>query len=132
MTRHTVIKSISIDRAPPVVQGVLSDPRQLPNWLFFDIATVHQLPSRGVWEIDASRQKGTLWVDPLPENHGVNFEVQLPEQNWFIPARIVPNEEGTTVLLTLIHSTGITKDQFARRVAFTVRELNLLKRLIES
>jgi len=131
MTRHNVIKSISIDRTPAAVLATLSDPKQLPKWLFFNITHVQPGPDGGGWEFHAAQEQGILNIFPLTDNHGVNYEILLPDQNWFIPIRIIPNEDGTTILLPLIHGKNLTNGQFTRRVASTVRELGLLKRLIE-
>ena len=132
MTRHNVIKSISINRAPAEVLAILTDPKQIPKWMFFNITHVRTAPSSTGWEIHASQQQGTLNISPLTDNHGVDYEIQLPDQNWLIPFRTVPNEDGTIILLPLIHGKDLTNFQFSSRVASTVRELGLLKRLIES
>lgn len=132
LTRHNVIKSISINRAPSEVFDVLTDPKQMPKWLFFSITGVRPGVSSRGWEIKASGQPGTLRISPLLENQGVDYEIQLPDQKWHIYLRIVPNEDGATILLPLIHGKNLTNSQFSNRVASSVRELGLLKRLMES
>ena len=132
MTRHNVVKSISINRAPAEVLATLADPKQLPKWLFFNITQVRLAPGGTGWEIQASEHQGTLNISPLTDNHGVDYQILLPDQNWLIPFRTVPNEDGTIILLPLIHGKDLTNYQFTSRVASTVRELGLLKRLIES
>lgn len=132
LTRHNVIKSISINRAPAEVLEILTDPKQLPKWLFFSITAVRPVVSSRGWEIKASGQTGTLRISPLMDNQGVDYEIQLPDQKWHIPFRIVPNEDGAIILLPLIHGKNLTNYQFSSRVASSVRELGLLKRLLES
>jgi hypothetical protein len=49
----------------------------------------------------------------------------------YVPLRIIPNDTGAEVMLTLFRQPGITEASFARDIAWVERDLLALKRLAE-
>jgi hypothetical protein len=60
------------------------------------------------------------WVTPAP---GVEI---------YIPLRVIANQSGAEVMLTLFHLPGMTDDKFSADAEWVQRDLAALKQLMES
>jgi hypothetical protein len=120
--------SESIDCPPDRVYEFVSDPRNLPRWSFFGAVT----RDGEEWRVETP--EGTVGFRFIERNAlGVlDHVVTLGSgEEVRVPMRVVPNGDGSEVLLTVFRSPGTTEQAFAADAGQVQRDLATLKRVLE-
>ena len=122
--------SVSIEREPEAVYAFASNPENLPQWA--------QGLGQGVkragehWEVKTGQ--GTVGLRFTPHNqYGVlDHTVMLPDgSEVYVPMRVMPNGEGSEVMLVLFRQPGMDEPEFARDAGLMQNDLLSLKALLE-
>jgi uncharacterized protein YndB with AHSA1/START domain len=120
--------SASIDCPPDRVYEFVSDPRNLPRWSFFRAVT----RAGQEWRAETPDgpvgfrfvERNTLGVLDHVVTLGSGEEVR-------VPMRVVPNGDGSEVLLTVFRSPGATEEALLADAQQVEKDLTTLKRLLE-
>jgi carbon monoxide dehydrogenase subunit G len=133
MTRPARTVSISIDASAPEVYAFVADPRNLTQWATGLGTAPAPLPD-GEWRVDTP--VGPMRVVFAPRNEfGVVDHVVRPfDGNGAVvdvPMRVLPNADGSEVLLTLFQQPGMSPEQYAADAALVEADLARLKQVIE-
>jgi hypothetical protein len=118
---------ISIARRPEEVYAFASDPRNMPRWAA-GLARSEFTQDGDAWMADAPF--GKVRVTFAPRNafgvldHDVTLESGLSIHN---PMRVLPNEEGSEFVFTLIRQPGMSDEEFANDKAAIEADLRTLK-----
>lgn len=122
--------SVSIDCPPPQVYDFIADPENLPKWaagLGRSVSNVN-----GEWIVQTS--SGPMGIRFVARNHlGVlDHRVLLPSgEEILVPMRVVANQEGSEVTVTVFRLPGMSPETFARDVRLVEHDLKTLKRTLE-
>lgn len=123
--------SVSIARAPDEVYAFASTPENLPRWATGLASAIRRVD--GEWIADGPA--GPVKVRLAPRNElGVLDHRVLPESGppILVPIRVIPNGGGSEVILTLVRERAVSDEEFARDAAWVARDLDALKRILES
>jgi hypothetical protein len=133
MLRPARTLSISIALPATVVYAFVSDPRHLPLWATGLGDNPTPLPD-GAWRVETSA--GPMRVSFVPPNpFGVVDHQVIPLSGEGtavdVPLRVVPNGEGSEVMLTLFQQPGMSDKQFAADAALVREDLHRLRHVLE-
>jgi hypothetical protein len=122
-------RSISIDAPPAAVLALVGDPRRLPEWA--------PAFARGVqrdgddWLIDTADGQARITVRVSPE-HGTVDLLRAADPTRGAFSRVVPNNEGSEFVFTLLFPDGTTETAVARQMATVEEELEAVRALCEA
>lgn len=123
--------SISIERDFHDVYEFAGRPRNFPRWAT-GLATTLE-PEGDHWV--ASTPDGPIRVRFTPRNDfGVLDHYVTPGNGVevYLPMRVVANGSGSEVIFTLFRTPGMTDEILARDIEWVMRDLGVLKTLLES
>ena len=122
--------TISIERSPEDVYEFASQPENLPQWaagLGLGIKRVGEH-----WEVRT--QDGAVGLRFTPRNdYGVLDHTVIPSDGpeVFVPMRVMPNGQGSEVMLGLFRQPDMDDATFARDAGLMQKDLQTLKTLLE-
>jgi hypothetical protein len=126
-------QTISVSIAAPTerVYAFASNPENLPRWVpsFFESVELVD----GEWL--AQSPLGRVVVEFVHDNdlgvldHTVTLASGARLTN---PMRVIPSEDGSEILFTLIQHQDMTDQQFQEDLELVLSDLNLLRELLES
>lgn len=123
--------SVSIARPADEVYRFVADPLNLPCWAEGLGGAVRKTADG--WIVDTPN--GPLDLRFAPQNdfgvldHWVSVK---PGEVVYVPVRVIANGAGSEMLLTLLRMPGMSDAAFAADAAQVQRDLERLKRLLES
>jgi hypothetical protein len=122
--------SIAIDRAPKDVSAFASNPENLPKWAAGLSSGIRK--SGNTWIADSPMGEVTVELTG-PNTFGVlDHDVILPSgQRVHVPMRVLVNDDGSEVVLTLYRLPGMSDQDFERDANMVERDLRTLKMLLE-
>jgi hypothetical protein len=123
--------SVSIDCPPERVAAFVSDPANLPQWAAAFVRSMRHTAEGWIAETTI----GPVGFEFVPANeYGVldHFARPAPGVEIRVPMRVVPNHTGSEVLFTVFETPDMKPGQFATDVATVERDLQTLKRVLES
>ncbi len=123
--------SVAIDSAPNEVEAFIRSPANLSRWatgLEGDISE-----RDGLITIARADGPATLRFAP-PNDFGVlDHDIVLASGvTTHVPMRVVANEEGSEVLITLFQADTITDREFSRDSSWVKRDLETLRDALEA
>ena len=117
--------SVSIERAPREVSDFVSEPRNLPRWAAGLARSVR--PDGDSWIAETAQ--GPVRVRFAASNaFGVLDHYVRPVA---VPMRVVPNGDGSEVLITVFQQPEMTEAQYQQDLGLVKRDLERLKRVLE-
>jgi uncharacterized protein YndB with AHSA1/START domain len=125
--------SVSIARPPNVVYQFAVKPENLPKWAV-GLGTSFRPRRDGSWLAEGG-PVGSATVRFEAQNglgvldHDVTVTSGETIHN---PIRVIPNGKGSEVVFTLFRRPGVSADQFAEDASAVEKDLNTLKRLLET
>lgn len=123
--------SVSIARPADEVYRFVADPLNLPCWAEGLGGAVRKTADG--WIVDTPN--GPLDLRFAPQNDfGVldHWVIVKPGDVVYVPMRVIANGAGSEILLTLLRMPGMSDAAFAADAAQVQRDLERLKRLLES
>ena len=131
MLRHSITKTVSIAAPPARVFAFLAE---AANWLRWAIVNVKSVkPAAGDWwEMETPAGKARLRLRPNAALGTLDHDFQAPDASWTVPARVVPNGDGSEFMITFFQPPSFTREFFEEQAALVDRELAQLKLLMES
>ncbi len=135
MTPLRAARTLSISLAAPAadVYAFVADPRRLPEWATGLGTTPTPLPD-GAWRLETPA--GPIRVVFAPANDfGVVDHVVTPLTRGGpavdVPLRVIPNGNGSEVMITLFQQPGMSDAQYAADGALVHADLERLKHVLE-
>jgi hypothetical protein len=127
---RSTIKSVDIQAAPDKVYTFLSNPINWPEYAVVNLRSVS--PGQNGWFKAVTKfGEGEIKVNPVKE-YGVLDHVWKDSQaTWQVYARVVPNGEGATVMMTLFQPSVMTDQQFDHAMREMDIEMEKLKEIME-
>jgi len=123
--------SVSIAASPEVVYAFVSDPLNLPKWAAGLGQSVGQIDGR--WIVETASGPATVEFAPHNTLGVLDHTVTLPSgERIFVPIRVIRNDGGAEVLLTLFQTPGMTEQQFAKDAGLVQKDLATLKQIMEA
>jgi hypothetical protein len=122
--------SVAIDLEPEAVYAFASNPENLLQWASGLGQGVNRAGEH--WEVQT--QEGTVGLRFTPHNqYGVlDHTVVLPDgTEVYVPMRVMPNGNGSEVMLGLFRQPGMEDAEFARDAGLMQNDLWALKALLE-
>lgn len=121
-------RSISIATPPATVLDLVGDPRRLPDWAPEFASAVE--PDGQDWLIDAGGTQLRIRVDHSAE-HGIVDLTRPGDPGRGARMRVLPNEEGSEFVFTLIFPAGTPAEAIAAQMGTVESELRTVRELCE-
>jgi hypothetical protein len=135
VTRRRAARTLSVSIAAPAtdVYAFAADPRRLPEWATGLGSAPTPLPD-GAWRVETPA--GPMRVRFAPANDfGVIDHVVTPLTGGGpavdVPLRVIPNGDGSEVVITIFQQPGMSDEQYAADGALVQADLGRLKHALE-
>ena len=123
--------SVSIQRQPKRVYDFVSNPPNLPRWATTFCRSVRRL--RGQWIIQTPQGPVNIRLARKNAVGVLDHEVRpAAGSTVFVPMRVVPNNRGSEVLLTLFRQTGMSATRYVQDIDLVKQDLKTLKSVMEA
>jgi hypothetical protein len=128
MKSHTI--SISIKKDLKTVYEFISNLENLPRWASSTFPSIKEI--NGEWLIDTPQGQNKVKLTER-NNFGIlDHYVELPfGVEVYIPMRVVKNNNGSEVMVTVFQTTEMTKEVYEKDLQTVNIDLNQLKTVIE-
>ena len=128
---RSAIKSIDIAAAPEEIYHFLSNPMNWPQYAVVNLKSVS--PGRDGWFKAVTKfGEGEIKIEGV-KNLGVFDHIwRDPQATWKVYGRVVPNSEGSTVMMTLFQPTMMSDAQFDHAMKEMDIEMAKLKEVLEA
>ncbi len=127
---RSATKTVDIEAAPEKVHEFVSN---LLNWPQFAVVNLRLVtPGQDGWFNAVTKfGHGQLKMLPVQELGIFDHLWKDPQASWRVFARVVPNGEGSTVMMTLFQPPVMTDAQFDQAMREMDVEMNKLKEIME-
>lgn len=126
---RAVTLTVTIDCSAGKVYDYVRDPRNLPEWSFFEDVEDRDGRWIAIWE-------GTEHQVVMTKRNDlgvVDHLVLLPsDEEVHVPMRVIPNGRGAEVLFTLFQTPNMSDGQFARDGEAVRQDLDRLRAVLEA
>ena len=127
---RSAIKSVDIQAAPEKAFAFLCDPLNWPQYAIVNLRTVN--PGQNGWCKAVTKfGEGEIRVDPVKEFGILDHQWRDPQASWKVHSRVVPNGDGSTVMMTLFQPLVMTDQQFDQAMKGMDTEMAKLKEILE-
>jgi uncharacterized protein YndB with AHSA1/START domain len=127
---RSAIKSTDIAATPDKVYAFLSDPLNWPQYAVVNLRSVS--PGHDGWFKAVTKfGGGEIKVEGVKEFGILDHIWKDPQATWRVYARVVPNAEGSTVMMTLFQPPVMTDQQFDEAMKEMDTEMAKLKEILE-
>jgi hypothetical protein len=122
--------SISINRDPKTVYDFISNLGNLPKWAPSTFPSIKEVD--GEWLVDTPQGQNKVTLTEK-NNFGIlDHYVRLTSgMVVYVPMRVVKNDDGSEVMLTVFQISEMTDEVFAEDIKMVEKDLNHLKTIIE-
>lgn len=130
-TARSVTKTVSLARPAAEVFAFLADPANWPRWAVVNIQAIEPTADPDWWLMDTPRGAARLRIRGNAEEGLLDHDYLDREASWTVPARVVPNGEGSEFLITFFQPPGFSDTYFDEQSALIDNEMAALKRELE-
>jgi Polyketide cyclase / dehydrase and lipid transport len=128
-TTQSLTRSTTVAAAPSAVLDLVGDPRTLPRWAPAFARGVR--PDEGDrWVVDSGAGEFVIRVLRRSDAAGT-VDFVAPDEDRGLFTRVVPNGDGSELVLTLIISPQITPEALERQTAVLEAEVRAIRDLCE-
>lgn len=108
----------------------LSDVQNLPTWHRSFCRSVEKGPEG--WRVQTHRSKISVRVLRDDRSGVVDFLFRFaPDFEWLVPTRVLPNGDGSEIILTLIQPDGTSETDYQRHLQWGFEALRELRKKLE-
>lgn len=123
--------TISIERTPEAVYAFASNPENLPQWAAGLGQGIKRVGDH--WQVITGDSTVDLRFTPQNEYGVMDHTVTVADgSEVYVPMRVIPNGQGSEVMLVLFRQPEMTDADFARDAGLMQNDLQNLKTLLES
>lgn len=128
---RSVIKSVDIQAAPEKVYAFLADAMNWPQYAIVNLRSVS--PGQDGWFKAVTKfGEGEIKVIGTKELGVLDHIWRDPQASWQVYARVVPNGEGSTFIMTLFQPPVMSGSQFDHAMKEMDTEMVKLKEILEA
>lgn len=127
---RSITKSIDLAVSPKRAFTFLNDPQNWPKWATINMKNVRP-GTNGWYETETRQGKGQLKMLSNADLGILDHLWKDPQASWTVPARVVPNGEGCTFLITFFQPPVMDDKAFNLAAAEVETELRKLKQVLE-
>ena len=127
---RSAIKSVDIAATTEKVYAFLSDALNWPRYAIVNLKSVS--PGQDGWFKAVTKfGEGEIKINGVKELGVIDHIWRDPQATWKVFARVVPNGEGSTVMITLFQPAVMNDAQFDHAMAEMEIEMTKLKEIME-
>lgn len=127
---RSVTKSVDLHVSPERAFGFLNNPENWPKWAIVNMKSVKQ--ATGGWYDTETRQgNGQLKILSNKSLGLLDHVWKDPQASWTVPARVVPNGDGSTFMMTFFQPHALDDEAFDAAAKEVETELAKLKEILE-
>jgi hypothetical protein len=130
-TARSITKTVSIARPPAEVFAFLADPANWPRWAVVNVLGIEPTADPDWWLMDTPHGPARLRIRGDAESGVLDHDFLDEEASWSVPARVVPNGEGSEFLITFFQPPGFSDAYFDQQTALVDAEMAALKKELE-
>lgn len=131
MILNSITKTVSINAPVSKVFEFLANPANWSKWAIINVKSIK--PGDGEWwEMDTPIGQAKLRIRPDEASGTLDHDFNAPDASWTVPARVVPNSDGSEFMITFFQPPAFTKDFFEQQINLVDKELAKLKELMET
>jgi hypothetical protein len=124
-------KNVSIDRDPSTVYDFVQNLENLPKWASTAFQSIKE--QDGEWAVDTPQGSAKVRITKRNDYGVLDHYVILPSgMEVFVPMRVVKNEKGSEVMLTIFQTLDMSEKKFAEDIGMVEYDLNNLKNMLEA
>lgn len=128
---RSVIKSVDIAASPVKVYAFLSNALNWPQYAVVNLKSVS--PGQDGWFKAVTKfGQGEIKINAVKELGVIDHVWKDPQATWKVYARVVPNGEGSTVMMTLFQPPIMNDGQFDQAMKEMDIEMAKLKEIMET
>lgn len=131
MIARSITLSVSIHCPPSKVYAFVANPENLPRWATAFCLSAHRAGGEWIIETSAGPMK-VRFADANPYgvlDHTVTVSPGVEVQ---VPMRVFANADGSELVFTLFQQPGMSDEQFMVDRGMVERDLQTLKRVLET
>ncbi|SRR6266540_1518484 len=122
--------SVSIERDSRTVYEFVLNLENLPKWANTAFQSIKI--QDGEWVVDTPQGLAKVRITQRNDFGVLDHYVVLPSgMEVFVPMRVVKNDNGSEVMLTLFQTLDMSEKKFAEDVGMVERDLKNLKNILE-
>lgn len=129
---RSITKSIAIQRPAPEVFAYLADLNHWPAWAVVNVKAVRPRSGEEWWDMVTPHGQALLRLHPDPRHGILDHDFRDPQASWTVPARVVPNADGATFMMTFFQPPSFSDAFFEEQMKQVDGELATLKELLEA
>lgn len=127
---RSVIKSIDIKSSFDKVYAYIVNPMNWPQWAIVNLRSIK--PETNGWFKTITRfGEGKLKIHAQKELGIFDHTWEDSQASWTVPARVVRNNDGATVMLTLFQPSAMSDNEFDGVMKELDLEIKTLKEILE-
>ena len=127
---RSAVKHVDIEASTEKVYDFLADPMNWPKYAVVNLRSV--APGQNGWFKAVTKfGQGEIKVNGRKELGILDHVWKDPQASWTVYARVVPNGEGATVMMTLFQPPVMTGAQFDAAMKEMDVEMAKLKEILE-
>ncbi|AOR36563.1 hypothetical protein BFF78_40800 [Streptomyces fodineus] len=125
-------KTIGIDRPCEEVFAFLADPANWPKWAVVNVRSIEPSDDPDWWHMSTPLGPARLGLRPNAEFGILDHDYVDDTASWRVPARVVPNGDGTEFMITFHQPPSLGDSVFKEQTDLVDTELATLKKILES
>ncbi|MGV4980998.1 SRPBCC family protein [Streptomyces sp. NPDC001709] len=130
--KHSITKTIGIDRPHEQVFAFLADPANWPEWAVVNVRSIEPTDDPDWWRMSTPLGPARLRLRANAEFGILDHDYVDDTASWRVPARVVPNGDGTEFMITFHQPPSLSDSVFKEQTDLVDTELATLKRILES
>lgn len=127
---RSITKVVDLRVSPERALDFLSDPENWPKWAIVNMKSV-KLATDGWYDTETRQGKGQLKMLSNKALGLLDHVWKDPQASWTVPARVVPNGEGSTFMMTFFQPPALDDKAFDAAAKEVDSELARLKEILE-
>ncbi len=131
MILPSITKTVSIQAPVEKVFEFLSNPANWPLWAIVNVKAIRPSDDEW-WDMETPAGQAKLRIRPDAATGLLDHDFHAPDASWTVPARVVPNGDGSEFLLTFFQPPTFGDDFFKQQISLVDSELAKLKQIMES
>jgi hypothetical protein len=127
---RSITKSVDLGVSPERAFEFLNDPENWPKWAIVNMKSV-KAATDGWYDTETRQGKGQLKMLSDKSLGLLDHVWKDPQACWTVPARVVPNGDGCTFLMTFFQPPALDDRAFETAAKEVDTELAKLKEILE-
>jgi hypothetical protein len=126
-----ITKSVAIKCPPQRAFQFLADGANWPRWAFVNIKSTTKAEDPQCWDMTTVHGRARLRIRAVAEYGILDHDYDDPQARWTVPARVLPNGQGTEFIMTFFQPAAFTDEFFDKQIKLVDVELAELKHILE-